>query len=257
MSKLSSKKKLNTHHSFTHCIIYSLEPILKSSTNKGTHMAQVIAVLNQKGGCGKTTISTNIAHAISLRGNKVLLVDADPQGNARDWQEANEGELFPVVGLDRETLPKDLTAISSGYDYVIIDGAPQVAKLTVAAVKAADLVLIPVQPSPYDIWASADTVDLIKTRQEITDGIPLAAFIISRAIKNTKLSKEVNEVLSSYSLPVLNTYTTQRVVYATSAAEGQTVMNKANSDAINEVSNITDELLEILNGNNQQKVGNA
>ena len=220
-------------------------------------MTQVIAFLNQKGGCGKTTISTNVAHAISLKGYKVLFVDGDPQGSARDWQEINEGKLFPVVGLDRETLPKDLPAISGGYDYVVIDGAPQVAKLTVAALKAADIVLIPVQPSPYDIWASADSVDLVKTRQEVAEGKPIAAFIISRAIKNTNLSKEVKEALISYSLPILETPTTQRVVYGESAAAGKTVMSDLNPDARKEINKITDEILNMTNWGVGKVVVNA
>ena len=133
-------------------------------------MAVTIAVLNQKGGSGKTTIATNLAHVLKLADSKVLLVDSDPQGSARDWNEANNGQVLPVVGLDRETLPTDLKAISAGYDFVVIDGAPQIAKLSAAAVKAADLILIPVQPSPYDIWAASDLVELIQARQEITDG---------------------------------------------------------------------------------------
>jgi chromosome partitioning protein len=151
-------------------------------------MPRIIAVLNQKGGSGKTTIATNLAHALALGGVKVLLVDSDPQGSARDWNEANGGQVLPVVGLDRETLPTDLKAISGGYDFVVVDGAPQVARLAAAAVKVADLVLIPVQPSPYDIWAAADLVEVVKARQEITDGKPVAAFVISRSIRNTKLS---------------------------------------------------------------------
>ena len=213
--------------------------------------------VNGKGGCGKTTISVNIAHALRLRGYKVLLVDADQQGSARDWQERNQGEFFPVVGLDRETLPNDLPAISGGYDYVVIDGAPHIAKLTVAALKVADFVFIPVQPSPYDIWATADTVDLVKTRQEITDGLPSAAFIVSRAIKNTKLSKEIKKALLSYSLPVLETPTTQRVVYGESAATGQTVMSDLNPDAKDEINRITDEILNIVNGGIAKEVVNA
>jgi chromosome partitioning protein len=77
-------------------------------------MATVIAVLNQKGGSGKTTIATNLAHALQRDGYKVLLVDSDPQGSTRDWNEANGGNIIPVVGLDRETLAKDLQAISQG-----------------------------------------------------------------------------------------------------------------------------------------------
>lgn len=206
----------------------------------------VIAVLNQKGGSGKTTIATNLAHALKQAGVKVLLVDADPQGSARDWNEANGGTVLPVVGLDRETLPTDLQAIRSGYDYVVIDGAPQIAKMAVAAVKAADLVLIPVQPSPYDIWAAADLVEVIKARQQITDGSPRAAFVISRAIKNTRLSGEVAEALEGYGLPVLKNGTTQRVIYPTSASEGKTVFSDGDNPASDEIRAVAEELLELL-----------
>ena len=210
-------------------------------------MTIIISVLNQKGGSGKTTISSNLAHAIALDGLKVLLVDSDPQGSLRDWNEANGGELIPVVGLDRETLPKDLKAISDGYDFVIIDGAPQIAKMSVAAVKAANLVLIPVQPSPYDIWACADLVDIITARQEVTDGLPLAYFLISRAIKNTKLGNEIKSALVDYELPVMKTYTTQKVAYPTTAAEGKTVFNEPASSAAKEITAIKTEIMEIVN----------
>lgn len=211
-----------------------------------TDMATVIAVLNQKGGSGKTTIASNLAHALSLDKHKVLLVDSDPQGSLRDWNEANDAEILPVVGLDRETLPKDLKAVSGGYDFVIIDGAPQIAKMSAAAVKAADLVIIPVQPSPYDIWACADLVDIVTARQEVTDGKPPAYFLISRVIKNTKLSGEIKTALEEYELPVLKASTTQRVAYPTTASEGLTVFKDPNSEAAKEISAIKSEILEVL-----------
>ncbi len=209
-------------------------------------MTTVISILNQKGGAGKTTIATNVAHALSLDDHKVLLVDSDPQGTLRDWNAANEAEILPVVGLDRETLHKDLKAISKGYDFVIIDGAPQIAKLSAAAVKAADIIIIPVQPSPYDIWACADLVDIINARHEVTDGKPLAYFMISRAIKNTKLSGEAAIALEGYELPTLKAATTQRVAYPTTAAEGLTVFDDPKSAAAKEMNCIKDEILEIL-----------
>lgn len=206
----------------------------------------VVAILNQKGGSGKTTIAINLAHALHREGHKVLLVDSDPQGSARDWNEENAGELIPVVGLDRETLPKDLQAIGAGYDWVVIDGAPQIAKLSAAAVKAADMVIIPCQPSPYDIWAAADLVDVIKARQDVTNGKPVAAFVVSRAIKNTKLGKEILEALEGYGLPVFKSSTTQRVAYPTTAAEGKTVFVESESEAAKEINAVMNEMKGFL-----------
>lgn len=210
-------------------------------------MTKIISLLNQKGGCGKTTIAVNLAHSLQTEGYKVLLVDSDPQGSSRDWNALNEGNIIPVVGLDRDSLAVDIKAVQDGYDIVLIDGAPSIEKMLVAAVKVSDLILIPVQPSPWDIWATSDLVDLVKARQEVTDGKPLACFLVSRAIKNTKLSIEVIEVLKQYGLPLLKSYTTQRVIYPTSASDGQTVYSTSFNDATLEVDAIRKEVIEVLN----------
>ncbi len=210
-------------------------------------MCKIIAVLNQKGGAGKTTIATNLAHALQLEGHKVILVDSDPQGSARDWNAASDGALIKVIGMDRATLAKDIMAVVDNHDFIIIDGAPQIADLAIAAIKCADMILIPVQPSPYDIWACEDLVEIIKARQEITDGKPKAAFIISRVIKNTQLGKEIREALEGYNLPVFKNFTTQRVVYAKSAATGLTVLStETKEDAANEIRAIANELKDFL-----------
>jgi len=181
---------------------------------------QVIAVLNQKGGSGKTTIATHLARALQLDGADVLLVDSDPQGSARDWAAVREDQPLTVVGIDRPTIDRDLKNVASK-DYVIIDGAPQAADLAVSAIKAASFILIPVQPSPYDIWATSDLVDLVKQRIELTDGKLKAAFVVSRAIKGTRIGAEITEALTGYGLPVLEARITQRVSYPGSAAAGR------------------------------------
>ena len=172
---------------------------------------QVIAVLNQKGGAGKTTIATHLARALQLAGSDVLLVDSDPQGSARDWAAVREDQPVPVVGIDRPTIERDLKSIAKK-DFVVIDGAPQAADLAVSAIKAASFILIPVQPSPYDIWATADLVELVKQRIEVTDGKLQAAFVVSRAIKGTRIGAEVTDALNGYGLPVLESRITQRVI---------------------------------------------
>ena len=206
---------------------------------------KVISVLNQKGGSGKTTIATHLARAIQLKGFSVLLVDSDPQGSSRDWAAVNEENPVPVVGIDRPTIERDLKRIAEK-DYVSIDGAPQAADLAISAIKASDIIIIPVQPSPYDIWATSDLVDLVKQRIEMTDGKLKAAFVVSRTIKGTKIGKEISVALSDYGLPVLKTSITQRVIYPTSASIGSSVLDEEPAgEASKEINNLINEILSI------------
>ena len=129
----------------------------------------------------------------------------------------------------------------------MIDGAPQLEAMAVSAMKAANFVLIPVQPSPYDVWATSDLVDLLKARIEIMDGRLKAAFVISRAIKGTKIGNEITGALSDYGLPVLSSRITQRVIYPTSAATGQTVFEREpEGEAALEVLALVDEIKQLL-----------
>ncbi|MCR1346412.1 AAA family ATPase [Acidithiobacillus ferrooxidans] len=206
----------------------------------------VIAVLNQKGGSGKTTIATHLARALQIEGADVLLVDSDPQGSARDWAAVREDQPLTVVGIDRPTIERDIKNVARK-DFVVIDGAPQAADLAVSAIKAASFVLIPVQPSPYDIWATADLVELVKQRIEVTDGKLQAAFVVSRAIKGTRIGSEVAEALAGYGLPILESRITQRVSYPSTAAAGTTVMDtEPAGDAAAEVRALAAELKQKL-----------
>lgn len=207
---------------------------------------KVIAVLNQKGGAGKTTIATHLARAFQLEGLDVLLVDSDPQGSARDWAAVREDQPVTVVGIDRPTIERDLKNLARK-DLVVIDGAPQAADLAVSAIKAADFVLIPVQPSPYDIWATADLVELVKQRIELTDGKLRAAFVVSRAIKGTKIGAEISAALEGYGLPVLDSRVIQRVVYPGTAAAGSSVLDaEPSGDAANEIRALANEIMQKL-----------
>ena len=206
----------------------------------------VVSIAIQKGGSGKTTIATHLARGLQLEGLDILLVDSDPQGSARDWAAAHEEQPVPVVGIDRPIIDKSLKSIGRK-DFIVIDGAPQIEALAVSAIKAADFVLIPVQPSPYDVWATSDLVDLVKARIEILDGRLQAAFVISRAIKGTKIGNEITSALGDYGLPVLTSRITQRVIYPTSAATGQTVFEREpDGEAAHEIQALIAEIKQLL-----------
>lgn len=208
---------------------------------------KVIAVLNQKGGSGKTTIATHLARALQMEGADVLLVDSDPQGSARDWSASREDQPLIVVGIDRPTIDRDVKKVARKVDFVVIDGAPQAADLAISAIKAADFVLIPVQPSPYDIWAAAELVDLVKQRMDMTDGKLQAAFVVSRAIKGTRIGNEVTNALADYELPILNARITQRVCYPGTAAKGMTVLETdPTGDAAAEMRDLAQEIRQKL-----------
>jgi chromosome partitioning protein len=196
----------------------------------------IIGVLNQKGGVGKTTIAVNIAACLTMRSKRVLLVDADPQGSSLAWSAAREAPpLFSVVGMAKPTLHREMPEIARDYDVVVIDGAPRVNDLGRAAILASDTILIPVQPSPYDVWAAADTVQLIREAQQFKDGLK-AAFVINRKIANTAIGRDVANALEHFNIPVLPTALCQRVLYAESAGQGLAVAEVApNSEAAREL----------------------
>ena len=214
-------------------------------------MAEVIAILNTKGGAGKSTLATNLARALQLDNGEVLIVDSDPQGTARDWRETqgDDADLPGVFGVDRPTLEKDIPKVAHAFDYIVIDGAAKATKMSVSAIKASDTVLIPVQPSAADIWAIEELVDMITTRQQITDGRPKAAFVVSNQKKRTRLAADMDTVLKDYELPVFQARTSHLVAYPEAMAAGVTVLDyEKDGNAASEVRAILNELKEFIHG---------
>lgn len=206
----------------------------------------IIALSSLKGGSGKSTLSIHLAYAIALSKKRVLLVDADPQGSSQGWASAREDQPpFTVIGMARNSLHRELPDISKDYDHVVIDTPPRVSALARTSILAADLVLIPVQPSSYDVWAASETVTLIEEAKGFKPDIK-AAFIINRRIPNTVIGRDVEEALREYDIPTLKEAIAQRVAFS-EAASGYTVMEMSKaSPASKEIKQLSKELLKLM-----------
>ncbi|MCA1853628.1 MAG: AAA family ATPase [Beggiatoa sp.] len=185
----------------------------------------IFALLNQKGGVGKTTLSIHLSAALARAGSRILLVDADPQHSAMKWSSLRSGPpAFNVVGMAKPTLHKEIVSIAADYSHVVIDGPPRIADLARSIIMAADLVIVPVQPSPMDVWATAETTDLLNEAIVFKESLK-GVIAINRKIVNTAIGHDVREALATLRFPVMQADISQRVAFAEASAGGQTVLD--------------------------------
>jgi len=186
----------------------------------------IVALLNQKGGVGKTTLALHLAGRWARQGRRVLLIDADPQASALDWSEqrAREGlpRLFGIVGLARDTLHREVPELARDMDAVVIDGPPRVAALMRSALLTADLALIPVQPSPFDGWASGEMLKLLEEARIYQPQL-VARFVLNRCGVRTVIARDTAEAMADHDPPALSATIGQRVAFAMAAQSGRLV----------------------------------
>ena len=208
----------------------------------------IISVLNIKGGVGKTTVATNLAVGIAKTGKSVLVIDTDTQGSSVTWRGERDDSMqhITVISLtSAAALRKQIISFRDGFDCVIIDGSPHVDALAAVSIAASDLVVLPVGPSPLDIWATAKMVTQIEDAQAINPEIK-ASFVINKFNKVTLLSKETKAVLSEFSIPVCDVTLGNRVAYADTMTQGLTALEWSDRKAKAEVIDFINEILGMI-----------
>jgi chromosome partitioning protein len=189
----------------------------------------IVALLNQKDGVGKTTLALHLAGHWGRQGKRVTLIDADPQGSALDWSEQRArrrfGRLFGVIGLARGTRHREAPELARDADHVVIDGPPRIAALLRSALLAADAVLVPAQPSPFDGWASAEMLDLIAEARIFRPAL-VARFVLNHCPARTIIAREMAQSLADRDPPALAARISQRVIFADAARTGQLVFEQ-------------------------------
>lgn len=175
----------------------------------------IIALVTQKGGCGKTTLTTCLAVEAAKKGKKVLIMDTDPQGTASTWWESRDAESPALVEVKGDEIPQAIkTAEKKGFDLVVIDTPARAEPVNAAAAQAADFCLIPCQPSLADMRAQSPTVQSIQRLQKH------GAFVLTRCPPRGPRAKEAEKGLLVFGLPVAPVLIVNRSAYPDAYASG-------------------------------------
>jgi chromosome partitioning protein len=203
---------------------------------------QVIALVGNKGGAGKTTLAINLASAFSELAPTILF-DADPQGSSLQWCNI-AGDTATLDVLDGSVNLADQVRSSSDLSYCVVDCPPSVhSEQTQEALRISDLVIIPVQPSPLDLWASVHIETEVNKARTANPDLR-ALLVINQSESRTRLSKLAAEALKELSLPAATTAIRRRVAHRNAMLEGRSVLQMGSRGAMaaDEIRQLIDEL---------------
>ena len=213
-------------------------------------IAKVITIAQQKGGAGKTTVTAHLAVALAQKGLQAAAIDIDPQGSLTQWHRLREQRLgMENTGLSFSSvtgwrLPSEIHHYKNTHDIILVDSPPHIESEARAAIRLADMVIVPMQPSPADLWATQATVSIaVGERKPVR-------IVLNRVMPNTKLSQRIPEYVEGLSKRMLG----NRVAFASAFMDGRTAQELApSSPAAQEVSALTREVLRTLSNQGKKR----
>lgn len=206
---------------------------------------QVLTIAQQKGGAGKTTLAAHLAVAYATRDMRVAVIDIDPQASLAEWNRVRrQNRRSPIARNDVTVtavpgwrLGMELERLQPDHDVVLIDSPPHAETDARVAVRCADLVLIPVQPSPMDLWAMRATIDLARSAQ-----VPVL-IVLNRVAARSAMLDQLRRSLVQQQLPIARTAIANRLTFASTMLEGRTVLETTpRSMAAAEIGTLLDEI---------------
>lgn len=204
------------------------------------------AVANLKGGCGKSTLALNLAAGLKVRGNTVLL-DADPQGTLEHWVNHDSVDGMPSVVATGDELAKEIRWAASTHDFVVVDCPPALGSgYTETALEMVDILLIPVLPSPPDLWSSNHMVEAVEQARKTNPSLR-AYFVRNQVEPRSALSHAMRQVLRTCNLPSLDSTLGRRAAYRWAALEGISVyqFGARGKKAVSDIESIIEEVFKL------------
>ena len=204
----------------------------------------IIAIVGNKGGAGKTTLSVNLASGLNKR-SRTAIIDADPQRSSLQWRAFSETDTISVFAAE-EALGEQAQALRQDYDRIVIDCPPSVyAPQTNKALVISEHAVIPVQPSPMDLWATVHIVEAVEKAQETNPDLnPL--LVINQLEPRTLLSRLVREAVQEIGIPVADAMIRRRAIFRSTALDGKSVYEagRRGDAAVEEIEFLIEEIIQ-------------
>jgi chromosome partitioning protein len=207
--------------------------------------ARIITVAQQKGGAGKTTLAAHLAVAYSAMKMRVVAVDIDPQQSLSRWYALRQERLGDaaagvlVSAIEGWRARVEVDRVAAGHDVVIIDSPPHAETEARIAIRAADLVVVPVQPSPMDLWATRPTLDLAASER-----VPVL-LVFNRVLPRANLTEAMEDEAKHLGARIARARLGNRVAFASALAEGRAVgESQPRGRAAQEIAALAKEILK-------------